>query len=260
MRNTFKFGLFAALATFSLACTKATVEPTVGGDEKVQMTFTATSGAVTKTYLDGKTVKWHENDVIGIHDGYSEAKDATLNQQFTISTINPDGSATFTGTAAAGKEVYYATYPYDVNNFITEEGKMRIAFTTAQTTSRPETFDQKFNPSAAMLKDGVFTFKNLGGLLKFTLTNDNVKKVTVTANDKGTVGGVYYIYFDENGLPKQMGGNIQVLAADLQLNITTPWLNLDNSIVYQHSSSAALPLPTLTMYNNLYYPGSTKVS
>ena len=54
MRNTLKFGLLAALATFSLVCTKATVEPTVGGDEKVQMTFTATSGAVTKTYLYGK--------------------------------------------------------------------------------------------------------------------------------------------------------------------------------------------------------------
>ena len=65
-----------------------------------------------------------------------------------------------------------------------------------------------------------------------------------------------HIYFDENGLPKQMDGNIQVLAADLQLNITTPWLNLDNSIVYQHSSSSALPLPTLTMYNNLYYHGT----
>lgn len=62
-----------------------------------------------------------------------------------------------------------------------------------------------------------------------------------------------HIYFDENGLPQQMEGNIQVLAADLQLNITTPWVNLDNSIVYQHSSSANLPLPTLTMYNNLYY-------
>ena len=62
-----------------------------------------------------------------------------------------------------------------------------------------------------------------------------------------------YIYFDNNGLPQQMDGSIQVLAADLQLNITTPWVNLDNSIVYQHSSSASLPLPALTLYNNLYY-------
>ena len=62
-----------------------------------------------------------------------------------------------------------------------------------------------------------------------------------------------YIYFDNNGLPQQMDGSIQVLAADLQLNITTSWVNLDNSIVYQHSSSASLPLPALTLYNNLYY-------
>ena len=65
-----------------------------------------------------------------------------------------------------------------------------------------------------------------------------------------------HIYFDENGLPQQMNGNIQLLSADLQLNLTTPWVNLDNRVVYQHTSSAYLPLPTLTMYNNLYYHGT----
>jgi len=65
-----------------------------------------------------------------------------------------------------------------------------------------------------------------------------------------------YIYFAEDGMPQQVDGSIQVLAADLQLNITTPWVNLDNSVVYQHSSSAALPLPALTLYNNLYYHGT----
>jgi hypothetical protein len=64
------------------------------------------------------------------------------------------------------------------------------------------------------------------------------------------------IYFDTDGMPKQMDGNIQVLAADLQLNITTPWINLDNSIVYQLSSSDKMPLPTITLYNNLYYHGT----
>ena len=199
MKNTFRFGLFAALAILSLSCTKESAEPAVDGNEKVQMTFTATSGAVTKTYLEGNAVKWHETDVIGIHDGYSASKDVNKNQQFTVSTINPDGSADFTGTAAAGQAAYYATYPYDANNFITEEGMMRIAFTSNQTASKAGTFDSKFNSSAAMLKDGVFSFQNLGGLLKFTLTKDNVKKVTLVANDKGTVGGVYYIYFNENG-------------------------------------------------------------
>lgn len=64
------------------------------------------------------------------------------------------------------------------------------------------------------------------------------------------------IYFAADGLPQQADGNIQVLAADLELNITTPWINMDNRIVYQHSSSANLPLPALCMYNNLYYHGT----
>ena len=64
-----------------------------------------------------------------------------------------------------------------------------------------------------------------------------------------------HTYFDTDGLPKQMDGNIQVLAADLQLNITTPWINLDNHVIYQHASSDKLPLPALTLYHNLYYHG-----
>jgi hypothetical protein len=62
-----------------------------------------------------------------------------------------------------------------------------------------------------------------------------------------------HIYFDTDGMPKQVDGSIQVLAADLQVNLTTPWVNLDNHIIYQHSSSKYLPLPTLTLYHNLYY-------
>ena len=65
-----------------------------------------------------------------------------------------------------------------------------------------------------------------------------------------------YIYFDTDGTPKQLDGSIQVLAADLQLNLTTPWFNLDNNVVYQMSSSDKMPLPTLVMYNNLYYHGT----
>ena len=40
-----------------------------------------------------------------------------------------------------------------------------------------------------------------------------------------------HIYFDTQGLPQQADKNIQILAADLQLNVTTPWVNLDNHII-----------------------------
>ena len=64
-----------------------------------------------------------------------------------------------------------------------------------------------------------------------------------------------HIYFDANGLPQQHDGNIQVIAVDGQVDLTTPWFNLENHVVWQHSSSETLPLPMLTLYHNLYYHG-----
>ena len=64
------------------------------------------------------------------------------------------------------------------------------------------------------------------------------------------------IYFDANGLPQQHDGNVQVLAVNAHLDLTTPWLNWENNVVWQHSSSAVLPLPDIALYSNLYYHGS----
>lgn len=64
-----------------------------------------------------------------------------------------------------------------------------------------------------------------------------------------------YIYFGADGYPVQMDGNIQVLSADARVDITTPWVNLENTVVYQMSSSEAVPLPTVALYHNLYYHG-----
>lgn len=64
-----------------------------------------------------------------------------------------------------------------------------------------------------------------------------------------------HIYFDHNGNIAQHSGHIQVLSADLQLNIRTPWICLDNTVVVQKSTSEVLPLPLLSLYHNLYYHG-----
>lgn len=66
-----------------------------------------------------------------------------------------------------------------------------------------------------------------------------------------------HIYFEAyDGLPHQMDGNIQVFSADVQCDITTPWVNLENHVVYQTSSSREIPVPMFTLYHNLYYHGT----
>ena len=63
-----------------------------------------------------------------------------------------------------------------------------------------------------------------------------------------------YIYFDKQALPAQYDGNIQVIAADLKANLYTWRIHLDNQVVYQYTSDAAiLPLPDFALYCNLYY-------
>ncbi len=66
-----------------------------------------------------------------------------------------------------------------------------------------------------------------------------------------------HIYFEAtDGLPYQMEGNIQVFSADVQCDLTTPWVNLENHVVYQTSSSREIPVPMFTLYHNLYYHGT----
>ena len=183
------------------SCVEESREDIATHEQIGQLSFTTynDTGCETKTYLDEFNVRWHADDIIGIHDRLTSGVDTKYNRQFEVKSVNPDGSAIFIGTATTGQSIYYATYPYDAKNYVTTEGKMRIGFISNQTASSPGTFDKTFNSAAAVLKDGVFRFKNLGGLLKFTLTEENVSKVTLKANDGQTVGGVYYIYFDSEG-------------------------------------------------------------
>lgn len=62
-----------------------------------------------------------------------------------------------------------------------------------------------------------------------------------------------YIYFGDDGLPRQNGGNIQVLSLSLRQNLTAGILHWDNKLSYQTTSDAScLPLPSFAIYSNLY--------
>ncbi|MCM1349499.1 MAG: putative porin [Firmicutes bacterium] len=61
------------------------------------------------------------------------------------------------------------------------------------------------------------------------------------------------IYFNNQCLPVQHGGSIQVLSATLQQNLHYRALHWDNRLIYQTSSEKdVLSLPTLALYSNLY--------
>jgi hypothetical protein len=62
-----------------------------------------------------------------------------------------------------------------------------------------------------------------------------------------------YTYFNQQALPEQYGGNIQVLTATLRQDFKVGILHWDNEVTWQKSSDMTrLPLPELSVYSNLY--------
>lgn len=62
-----------------------------------------------------------------------------------------------------------------------------------------------------------------------------------------------YIYFDKNASPTQHSSGIQVVSANFKKDFHLGVFTLENNAVYQLSSNQeVLPLPTLTLYHNLY--------
>lgn len=62
-----------------------------------------------------------------------------------------------------------------------------------------------------------------------------------------------YTYFNQEALPAQHGGSIQVLSAILSQNFRVGIFHLDNEVTWQKSSNeTVLPLPQLSLYHNLY--------
>ena len=57
--------------------------------------------------------------------------------------------------------------------------------------------------------------------------------------------------------PRQYKGNVQILTGDVGLDLTTPWINLENHAVIQHTSNdSVMPVPLLILQHRLYYHGT----
>ena len=66
------------------------------------------------------------------------------------------------------------------------------------------------------------------------------------------------IYFKAaDGLPYQHSGSVQIITGDVGVDITTPWINLENRAVIQHSTNdSVMPVPTVILQHRLYYHGT----
>ena len=56
--------------------------------------------------------------------------------------------------------------------------------------------------------------------------------------------------------PQQYGGSVQIFTGDICADLTTPWINLENRVIIQHTTNGeVLPVPLVILQHRLYYHG-----
>ena len=179
MRNMYKINQVLLVALFSVlltACDKNA--PFVDNTDPKAVSFTATFDPATRTELvAGNQVEWISGDAISIFDADTNRRAVTSDN---------GASATFTvSLTEAGP--WYAVYPYDSTASIS--GSVITTNLPAVQTAADGTFADDLNIAVALSDEGRLTFKNVLGLIKFTLTSADIKSITLMGNAEEVVAG-----------------------------------------------------------------------
>lgn len=160
------------------------------------MSFRASmDGETTRTYFNGNSTIWSENDAISILNTASVPEESNRDSQadFTISEGVGTKEATFTGgpIKANGNDndSFYAFYPATTLSTSGNAIKASASVPTVQTAT-DTTYNQSLHFMSAYSTNATFNFKNVCSLIKITLTNNtSVCRVKVVANP--TLTNVY---------------------------------------------------------------------
>lgn len=186
----FKRILFLAL---SLIISVACVDNNSVVNECHKMTFKASTVAdETKTVLvDRVKVYWENGDAIAV---------SGASGPFTASLSAPSPVAEFTGETAEA-ERYYAVYPYDaVNEWADEVASVTLPDVQEAVKG---SFDPDVNIAVASTDDQAknFFFRNVTGLVKFTVGPDTGKitSLKVSANGSEALAGDFLVDCSSDG-------------------------------------------------------------
>lgn len=191
---------FAAAGLFAAAsCQKEVSNPEIDAPKGDVITITATTDAETKTTLDGFNTLWAANDMISVFDANKDGN----NRAFAIATGAGEATATFSYDGEFVMDntqidpTVVALYPYQASAYCDFFYYDRNYITGINLPTGQTAVAGGFDPSATFAialgtlstKDAL-KFNNLYSLLKFTVLDAGVKKVTVTVEgDNAYIAG-----------------------------------------------------------------------
>ena len=175
----------AALAMLASACQKELVSDAV--QSGVEPVVISTGDVETKTALDGTSIVWSADDKIAVFDKNN------VKNLFAATSVN-GSKAEFTGVVTEGTTQIYAVYPYELAK--SANGSTLTVTVLADQTSKAGSFAEEHNISVAKATKEAgdselpgTTFKNVCGLLKFTVPTYVGDVTAVTVTSKSVIAG-----------------------------------------------------------------------
>ena len=188
--------VYAIAAFIACSCTGMQEAPEISG---VPMVLTAYQEGMpdSKTAVEngGKQVFWEPGDEIKVFSGSRSGK-------FTSSAESLEAVTTFTGYLEGNEPDVadiWAVYPYsDDASF---DGETITTVIPSVQVARPGTFAQGANVAIAHSTTTSLQFYNVGGGIRFSLTEEGVSKVIFEGLGGEVISGTVKVGF-EDGLPK----------------------------------------------------------
>jgi len=139
--------------------------PAVDEGKLVPMSFSVTD---TKTYVDGKEVKWEEGESIAVYDGYGI-------REFTMTSLE---NLTFEGDILENSTWQWAVYPYSAEGISATETSVTLSLDAVQTLGT-KNVAQGMLLSAGKISGNGVVLKNLTSLVSVEVTKPDIASVVV---------------------------------------------------------------------------------
>ena len=188
------FMIFAAALTVFAACQEE-MAPEINSNEggilnyPVEITFTASNEAGTKTAINGEQITWESDDEIKVLWSNSGSNKAVA------APYNENTCAQFT-TKVEEADAYYAVHPFAAASSYVD-GNIVVKVPSVQGGA----FENANLAVAKANEENAFLFRHLVGMIEFT--TDTPGKVTISGAEGDVLTGTVTVTgFDENGYPQ----------------------------------------------------------
>lgn len=196
MNKHFLSGLFLIIISLA-SCSKREIELDEA-DPTMVKAITENLIEANATSKSEKVVLWNPGDEIAVFSGELSGKfESTLKKK-------PSSAAVFRGDL--GLEAWpeemdiWAVYPYSEEAFF--DGETITTVLPSEQIARDGEFGKDMNLAIAHSNTSILQFYNVGGGIRFSVTEEGIKKVLFEGLGGEIISGQVKIGFDEDGLPE----------------------------------------------------------